>query len=77
MPFQVKYNVPPSMQEAEPRLGEGVSRPPADAKTKLFKLRVKEPGYPVMTVTMRAETEKKALLYASNCWPTSTVTVAP
>ena len=75
MPFQVTYNIPPSMAALEPNLGEGVSRPVAGAKTKLFNLLVTSPGYPAMKVTMRAETAAKAKLYASNCWPGSNIMV--
>lgn len=77
MPFQPKYNIPPTMLEDAPNLGDGISRPPAGAKTKLFKLVVKSPGSPAMKVSLRAETVAKAKLYASNCWPNSTITVAP
>lgn len=75
MPFKSKYEVPPTMAEFEPHLGEGVSRPAPGAKTKLFKLRVSSPGYPSMKVALRAETLAKAKLYAANCWPGSTVEV--
>ena len=75
MPFEVKYNIPPSMAEQEPNLGEGISRPPAKAKTRLYNLLVVTPGYPPMKATMRAETAAKAKLYASNCWPNSNIMV--
>lgn len=75
MPFEVKYNIPPTMAEQEPNLGEGISRPPAGARTKLFNLLVTSPGYPAMKVTMRAETAAKAKKYASNCWPNSNIIV--
>ena len=75
MPFQVKYNIPASMAEAAPHLGEGISRPSPTAKTRLFHLLVKQPGATPMKVSMRAESSKKAKLYASNCWPGSNVMV--
>lgn len=75
MPFHVSYSVPPSMAEEAPNLGEGVSRPPAKARTRLFNLLVKQPGYPAMKVAMRAESAKRAVLYASNCWPNSNILV--
>lgn len=75
MPFEVRYNIPPSMAEAAPNLGEGVSRPVAGARTRLYDLLVKQPGLPVMKVAMRAESPKRAVLYASNCWPNSNILV--
>lgn len=75
MPFEVRYNIPPSMAADAPNLGEGVSRPPAKARTRLYSLMVKQPGYPPMKVSMRAESPKRAVLYASNCWPNSNILV--
>ena len=73
MPFEVKYNIPPTMLEEQANLGEGISRPPLGAQTRLYKLLVKSPGSPAMTVTMRAETPAKARKYAGNCWPNATI----
>lgn len=75
MPFQPKYNIPPSMAEDAPNLGEGVSRAPAGERTKLFTLLVSFRGERPMKTTIRAATATKAKAYAANRWPTSTVTV--
>ena len=75
MPFQVKYHIPASMEEMAPHLGEGVSRPSPTAKTRLYALLVKQEGMPPMKVSMRAESPKKAKLYAGNCWPHSQILV--
>ena len=75
MSQKFSYEVPPSMLEAAPNLGEGISRPVAGAKTKMYNLIVTRPGAPTLKATMRAETAAKAKLYAKNCWPGSNILV--
>lgn len=60
---------PDSFPEGEPKLGEGVSRPLAKARTKLFQLRVVFRQSKPMVISLRAETAARAKLYAKNCWP--------
>jgi hypothetical protein len=59
------------MKEAEPYLGEGVSRPLPNERTKLFNLLVTVEGTNPMKVSIRAATAAKAKLYAKNRWPNS------
>lgn len=75
MPFHVTYNVPPSMAELEPRLGEGISRPPAGVRARLYCLLVTSTSSPAMKVHVRAETAAKAKEYASNRWPGTNIIV--
>ncbi len=49
--------------------GEGISRAPANAKTKLFDLIVKQPGSRPMKLSIPAETAVKAKQYAEARWP--------
>lgn len=77
MPFQPKYNIPPSMQEDAPNLGEGVSRAVPGERTKLFTVLVTIKAERPMKATIRAATVAKAKLYASNRWPTATITFLP
>ena len=53
--------------------GEGISRPVANTRTKLFTLIVYQPRLQPMTVTMRAETKAAAIRYAKARWPGSEV----
>jgi hypothetical protein len=53
--------------------GEGISRPFADARTKLYALIVYQPHLRPMTVTMRAENKEAAVKYAKARWPGSEV----
>ena len=55
------------------RYGEGISRPIAKAKTKLYTLIVYKSGSMPMTMTMRAENKAAAIIYAQNRWPSATV----
>lgn len=59
----------------EPSLGPGISRPINSAGTRLYRLRVKRPGSPVMAVTLPAENKKSAMRYAINRWPDCSVEV--
>jgi hypothetical protein len=65
------YLIPPSMEGAEPYLGEGISRPLPGERTKLFNLLVTVEGTTPMRTTIRAATASKAKLYAKNRWPNS------
>jgi hypothetical protein len=49
--------------------GEGISRAPAKAKTKLFDLIVRQPGARPMKFSIPAETAVKAKQYAAARWP--------
>lgn len=55
--------------------GEGLSRPRSGARTREFRLRVKQPGAKAMTWYTRAESKKHALRYATNRWPGAQVEV--
>ena len=61
--------------EVKSQHGEGISRPPAGAKTKEFRLTVKQVGASPMYVQMRAETKTLALKYAKARWPVSQIEV--
>jgi hypothetical protein len=71
MKREPSYVIPPSMSEAEPYLGEGISRPLPGERTKLFNLLVTIEGTRPMKVSVRAATAAKARLYAKNRWPNS------
>ena len=49
--------------------GEGISRAPAKAKTKLFNLIVKQPSARPMKFSIPAESATKAKQYAAARWP--------
>jgi len=49
--------------------GEGISRAPAGAKTKMFLLTVRQPGATPMKFSIYAETATKAKQYAAARWP--------
>jgi hypothetical protein len=53
----------------QPVIGPGVSRPKPTESARLFRLRVKLPGKPQMTVTLPAPTRGKAIMYCKNRWP--------
>jgi len=61
--------------EGEPNLGEGVSRPNPKARTKLFNVLVTFTQTKPMRMTIRAETKRHAIKYASNRWPQATIEV--
>jgi hypothetical protein len=52
-----------------PVLGPGQSRPLPNQSTRLYRLRVKIPQKPVMTITLPAPTRGKAIMYCRNRWP--------
>jgi len=55
--------------------GEGISRAPAGAKTKLFNLIVKQSGARPMKFSIPAESAAKAKQYAAARWPMAEVEV--
>ena len=55
--------------------GEGLSRPRSGARTREFRLRVKQPGAKAMFWFTRAESKRHAMRYAENRWPGSHVEV--
>jgi len=55
--------------------GEGISRAPAKAKTKLFNLIVKQSGARPMKFSIPAESATKAKQYASARWPLAEIEV--
>lgn len=61
--------------EGEPNLGEGVSRPKAKARTKLFNVLVTFSSARPMRMTLQAETKRHAMKYASNRWPEATIEI--
>lgn len=66
-------SIPPGW--AEPNLGEGVSRPKPNEQTRLYRINVKQPGAPLLRVSIPAPSQRKALTYCKNRWPDSTVEV--
>ena len=60
-----------------PTWGRGISRALPGERTKLFTVLVSIKAECPMKATVRAATAKKAKLYASNRWPTATITVLP
>lgn len=62
-------------EEEKSRHGEGISRAPAGAKTKEFRVVVKQAGTKPMTVLMRAESKRKVQQYAQARWPSAHVEV--
>jgi hypothetical protein len=70
--FVTTYVIPPTMEEQQPRLGEGLSRSAPEEQTKLFAMLITFPGDCPMKTTVRAATAAKAKLYAKNRWPTAT-----
>lgn len=62
------------MEEAqESRHGEGISRPVAKARTRLYALKVRQPHQRPMVMTMRAESMPAAIRYAQARWPDAKV----
>lgn len=55
--------------------GEGISRAPAGAKTKMFLLTVKQPGARPMKFSIPAESAARAKQYAAARWPLAQVEV--
>ncbi len=55
--------------------GEGISRAPAGAKTKMFLLTVKQQGATPMKFSIPAESASKAKQYATARWPMAQVEV--
>jgi len=55
--------------------GEGISRAPAKAKTKLFNLIVKQSGARPMKFSIPAESATKAKQYAAARWPLAEIEV--
>jgi len=55
--------------------GEGISRAPAGAKTKMFLLTVKQPGARPMKLSIPAESATRAKQYAAARWPMAEVEV--
>ena len=55
--------------------GEGISRAPAKAKTKLFNLIVKQSGARPMKFSIPAESATKAKRYAEARWPLAEIEV--
>lgn len=60
----------------QPNLGEGISRPHRDQRTRPYRLRVRRPNEQPMLITLPAPNQREALRYAKNRWPSATVEVA-
>ncbi len=58
-----------AFEDPEPNIGPGISRPRPTESARLFRLRVKIPGKPQMTITLPAPSRGKAILYCQNRWP--------
>lgn len=55
--------------------GDGISRPMPKARTRMYRVRVKQHGAQPMVVTMPAESKQRAIRYASARWPGAAVEV--
>ena len=55
--------------------GEGISRAPAGAKTKMFLLIIRQPNNAPMKFSIKAESKTKAKKYAVARWPLAEVEV--
>jgi hypothetical protein len=69
--------IPKDLLGAEPNLGEGISRPPARARTKPYSLVVVHPKSKPMKVILNAPSKREALVYARNRWPDAAITFLP
>jgi hypothetical protein len=56
--------------------GEGISRPRHGARTREYRLLVYPKGARPLTWITRAESQKDAIRYAQNRWPSAAVEVA-
>lgn len=61
--------------EIKSQHGEGISRPVAGAKTKQFRIKVRQVGASPMYVDMKAESKSHALKYAKARWPVSQIEI--
>ena len=57
------------LDEPQPALGPGLSRPLPTESTRLYRLRVKIPSMRPMTITIPAPSRGKAIRYCLNRWP--------
>ena len=62
--------IPPGW--VEPNLGAGISRPMPDERTREYRVNVKQPGMPLLRITIMAPSQEKALSYCKNRWPDCT-----
>ena len=74
MPFTRKP-LPPELVGPEPVLGPGQSRAVPGSRTKLYTVLVRFPANNPMKMSIRAESPKKALVYAGNRWPGAAIEV--
>jgi hypothetical protein len=61
-------------EDLKSRHGEGISRPVPGEPTRLYRLRVRQPGVSPMKVQLYAESAAKALEYGKARWPNAVVT---
>lgn len=71
-------NVPLQWANTEPTglYGEGLSRPKTGARTREYRLRVKQPMTKALIWYTRAESKRHAIRYAENRWLGAAVEVA-
>ena len=66
-----------SFEGPAPNLGAGISRPTQSEATRLYRFSVKQPGKPIMRLTIPAPSKAKAISYCKNRWPDCTVEALP
>lgn len=64
-----------NLEDPHSRFGEGISRPVKGARTRRFKLLVREIGASAMRVELRAESKTAALRYGRARWPHAAIEV--
>ena len=57
------------------RYGDGISHPKKGARTKLYKLLVRQAQIPAMKVQLKAETQRDAIRYGKARWPGAAIEV--
>ena len=64
-------------QEDHPlsQFGDGISRPKRGAKTRLYKLLVRDSEMSAMKVELKAETQRDAIRYGKARWPGAAIEV--
>jgi len=62
-------------EETNSRHGDGISHPKKGAKTKLFKILVRNGQMAAMKVDLRAESKRAAINYGKARWPNAVIEV--
>jgi len=62
-------------EETNSRYGDGISHPKKGAKTKLFKILVRNGQMAAMKVELRAESKRAAINYGKARWPNAVIEI--